>query len=139
MSAYCARADIEQIFGTSNVEKWADLDDDADATKITARITAMIAEASEDIDDQLRGGRYELPFPSGTMTITTLAARLAGVLLYEARGVRDFESETGTPYHRLQWHRNRVEQVIKEIQSGQRILNAQRTEQSDVPFLVKDE
>jgi hypothetical protein len=98
----------------------------------------MIAEASEEIDDRLRGSKYDVPFASGTVTITKLVARLAGVLLYESRGVQDFESETGIPYHRLQWHRARVEQVIQEILAGQRTLDASKSAQPQVPFTVKD-
>lgn len=138
MSSYCARADVEQIHGVSNVEKWADLDNDGDAAKITARITAMIGYASEELDDRLRDGPYDVPFSSGLTTITYLSALLAGVLLYEARGVQDFESETGTPYHRLQWHRSRVDQMVNQILSGQRQLNATKRTQSGIPFTVKD-
>lgn len=137
-SAYCDRTDIETIYGVSNVQKWADLDNDGDAAKITARIIAMIGYASEEIDDRLRDGPYEVPFSSALTTITYLSGLLAGALLYEARGVQDFESETGTPYHRLQWHRNRVDQVLNQILNGQRKLNATKRTQSGIPFTVTD-
>jgi len=138
-SAYCVRADIEQMFGPVNVTKWADLDNDRDADKIAARIAAMIDDASNEIDDRLRGGSYEIPFGTAPKTVQLLAARLAGVLLYEARGVEDFESETGKPYHRLQWHRDRVDRVLSQIRSGARRLLAETIAyHNEAPMPVND-
>lgn len=134
-SAYCARADIEAIYGTTNVATWGDLDADGDTDKITARITWAIESASNELEDRLRGGPLEVPISPVPQTILELTAYLAGVILYEARGVTDFESETGTPYHRLQWHRDRVDKVITQILSGQRKMSG--STHPEVPHVVK--
>ena len=74
---YCVRADIEQFFGTVAVGKWADLDGDADATKIAARIAAAIEWAGNEIDATLRGGPYA---PIRNKCEKRLAAILSGQL-----------------------------------------------------------
>ncbi len=118
--AYSIRADIEAIFGVDNVTKWGDLNNNENAGEITARITAAIVRADDDIDNALRGGQYKtLPFTSVPETIKQLSATLSGVHLYEARGVTDFNVESGQPQHQLHWQRKRVETDLKKIRSGQ--------------------
>ena len=55
MSTYCVRADVEAVYGTGNVAKWADLNNNGSAGEITARIAWAITAASNEIDDMLRG------------------------------------------------------------------------------------
>lgn len=118
-SAYCDRDDVEMVFGATNVEKWADVDNDEDATKIADRIDWAIEEASERIDTRMRGGLYEVPFSVPyPRTIVTLVARLAGITLYDARGITDPETPDAlTP------HRDLVEKGIGELLSGKARLD----------------
>jgi hypothetical protein len=128
MSTYCAKADIEQVFGPTNVSKWADLDNDADGTKIASRITAAIAYASEAIDDVLRCTSYQTPVVTASeatpTTIKDLAAKLAGIWLYEARGSHDFDQNSGQPYHRYAWVKRECYRTLEDIRNGRRKLDA---------------
>jgi hypothetical protein len=127
MSTYCTTADINQVFGPTNVTKWADLDNDADAAKIASRITAAIAYASEAIDDVLRCTSYAIPVVNASdttpITIKDLAAKLAGIWLYEARGYPDVDRESGQPVHRYAWMKKDCEQTLEEIRTGRRKLD----------------
>lgn len=129
MSTYCTRAQIEAVFGKTNVLLWADLDNDADAAKITARINDAIAVASEDIDDVARCWEYGTPLTTKDTAetprgIIDLAANLAGIWLYEARGSVDFNERSGAPYHRLAFKLRRSRRILEEIRTGKRKLNA---------------
>jgi len=128
MSTYCTRAGIEDVFGVENVKVWADLDCDADATKIANRITRAIAVASAQIDDSVRGTPHTLPLAdaSGTTptTVADMAAQLAGVWLYESRGVHDFNPQTGQIAHRLAYQRSNVAKWLQAVRAGQVKLDA---------------
>ena len=116
-TGYCTRSDINDIFGTTNVTTWADLDNDSDGDVITARVARSIAWATTEINDRLRGGPYEIPLPSTVAaTITDLCATLAGVWLYRSRGVDD-ESEID----KYKWHWDRAEKTLTELRSGTQI------------------
>jgi hypothetical protein len=116
---YCSRSDVNDVFGASNVTKWADLDNDADATKITARVTRAISWATNEINDRLRDSAYTVPFNGSALpVIVDLAATLAGIWLYRARGTDD---ETNPD--KFTWHWQRVDQTINEILAGKRKLN----------------
>ena len=116
--AYSTRSDIEDVFGVDEVSKWADLDNDANATKITNRIARAIEVADEKVDAALRGGAIAVPVPGSSVLITNIAAILAGVWLYDARGVVDFDPETGKAQHRLHFQRAGAMRKLKLIRTG---------------------
>ena len=126
MSTYCDTDDIDQIFGTTNVTRWADLDCDANATKIANRKTQAIVVACEEIDDYLRNTPYRIPAQTAAAatpaSIAELAATLAGIWLYEARGAQDFQE--GKPYHRYAFKRTWARRVLAEIADGTRKIDA---------------
>ncbi len=128
MSTYCERSDIEAIFGTKNVAKWADMDEDEGAGDITARITLAISVASEEIDDFARLYQYTVPLTTPAeatpVTIVNLAATLAGVWLYEARGCVDFDPKNGAPYHRLAFKRAEAQRFFDQLRTGERKIDA---------------
>lgn len=116
---YSTNADIEARYGVDNVAKWADLNNNQSAAEIDARKSWARTQAQADIDDALRGGPYAVPFAAPyPAAIVDLEATLAGVLLYESRGVQDFDPETGRPQHRLHYQRSRVEKKLKQIRAG---------------------
>ena len=127
--AYSTEDDLNAIFGPDNIQAWADLDNDDDADKIDARITAAIAVADAQIDDFLRGSHYTVPIAndagSTPTSITDLSARYAGVWLYESRGVENFDENTGRPLHLLAWHRSHVYRALREIREGVRRIDAE--------------
>lgn len=112
-SAYSTRTNIEDIYGVTNISKWADLDNDGDVTKITNRITKIIDKADAYINCKLRKGPYSIPFVVSPYDgiVVDMSARLAGVMLYECRGITDSE----TSRHELIWHKERVDKIIRNI------------------------
>jgi len=136
--AYATRADIENIFGKSNVEQWADLDNLKVQVDITARITTALADAVEFVDDTLRAGPYALPLTGTHATLKRLTAILAGVRLYEARGVQDINDVTGQPIHKYVWHKQDADRTLKRILAGQLRLD-EPDEASMVPAVVTED
>jgi phage gp36-like protein len=96
--AYCARADIEAIFGVANVARWSNLDNTSSAAD-ASRIAAAIADADAAIDLRFRGSKYAVPVVAtttdGVALLTAIAARLAGAWLYSHRGIND--ADKGAP------------------------------------------
>ena len=117
MSAYCTRTDIENLYGTANVSKWADRENNQDTGQITARITLAIGIVSSFIDAYLRD-IYDTPFATTPDVVKNIAVLLAGVELYEGRGVEDFNPETNLPFHKLAWHRSRAMRDLQYLKSG---------------------
>lgn len=141
--AYCVRADIETLFGVTNVTSWADLDNDANSAKITARITAAIVTADDFIDSYLRDGPYDLPLADDAdavpVLIRDISARLAGTRLYSSRGTLDY-NEQREPEDRLQWHREQATANLQRVKD--RTLNldvAAKAVQRTVLTVVKEE
>lgn len=129
--AYANRADVELLYGAANIVIWANLEsgdpeDEDVADAIDARIASALADAEADVDDRTRGGPYAVPFPSVPVCIKRATALLAGVMLYEARGVTDFDSETGKPQHQLQYQKKEAEAICASVRSGARVLSILR-------------
>lgn len=116
--AYSARSDIEDVFGVDNVDKWADLDNDANATKITNRIARAIVVADEKVNAALRGGAIDVPVSGSSVLITNNAAILAGVWLYDARGVAEYDAATKDAQHQLHFQRDNAMEELKLIRTG---------------------
>lgn len=126
MSTYCTQAQIEVVYGVNNIAKWADIDNDANATTKANRITAAISYASEEIDDVLRtmGVRIPIVTASGSTptTIVHIAAVLAGLWLYEGRGAEDYNRD-GTIRHGHAWRRDWAYQYLDDLKSGKRAID----------------
>ena len=107
MSTYCTQSQVEDVFGIENVKLWSDLDNSGSTD--TDRITRAIAVVSERIDDVIRVTNYKVGLLNEddaiSVSVSDLAATLAGIWLYEARGSRDFNTETGEVTHRLEYKR----------------------------------
>lgn len=140
--AYAERPDIESIFGASNVETWANLENEVSGSTdhVNNRITSALAYAENFIERRLKVGPYAIPLSPVDSIVTDIAARLAGLWLYEGRGVQDWDQETGRPAHKLQWHRVYVEEKLRMILAGQIQLSAatSRPNRSNrSPFVVR--
>lgn len=126
--SYCADTDIFAKFGTTNVTKWADLDSDQNETTITARITAAINAASDDVDAVMLGGPYSIPIVltgGGTPgEITNICAVLAGVWLYDSRGVEDYDAEQERAKHKLAFHEDSARAKLAEYRASVRRIPA---------------
>jgi hypothetical protein len=151
-SAYCTRADIEAVFGPLNVSRWADLDNDnsVDVTdpdthavtlgKISLRIANAIAVVSAELETKFRRSRYTVPFTADgdagmPADFVNLVATLAGVWLYEKRGVEDYDEDTGMPRHKLAWAKKDANKTIAAVQAGKQEW-ALATSGEDTPAAV---
>jgi uncharacterized protein DUF1320 len=115
---YCSLADVQNIFGRYNVETWAKIED-VDTGDVDARIVAFIADAEDYIDARLRSTRYTVPFVAPIpRLVKRIAATLAGVYLYEARGALDVDPDTGRVNHRYTAHKKWAEDKLEMIRKG---------------------
>ena len=136
---YCSRSDIEDVFGVANVATWADLDNNDDSQLSYARITKSIALATAEVDERLRGGASIIPFTFVPDTIVNAAANLAGVWLYESRGIDDMDPDTGLPVHKLAANKASAIRTLNDIRANRRLLTAPTTTLSGVnsPFIAR--
>lgn len=138
---YADRADIENIYGARNVETWADLDNQAAAATITARINWALALAEEWVNTSLRCSRYVIPFgdkPATSVTITNLTAIKAGVLLYLGRGITDAQESQN---HELSGWEKKADKIVAQLINGTLVLdviNDEADSSNDYPAVVQD-
>ena len=118
MGTYISKADVDAIFGLDNVAVWSNLDND-DAQANLARVNSAIDDAERHFEDRMRSSRYAVPFVGTLNVIKRAMARLAGAMLYEARGSTD-EGEDD----RMQGHRDGAEDVINRLLSGRMVMDA---------------
>lgn len=92
---YTTREQLDFRFGKSNIEQWADLNNNRLQEEITDRVTWAIGEACDEIDGFCLGGPYEVPFadiaddPATPALIRQWATIKAGLMLYDGRGHDD--------------------------------------------------
>jgi hypothetical protein len=127
-TTYATDDEIDDVWGATSVTSWADMDNDGNGATITARKDRARVVSKARIDDVLRDTHYTIPAANqaGTtpVTIVDLEARLAGIWLYENRGVIDFNPKTNAPYHRLAFARREARQQLEEIRAGRLKLDA---------------
>jgi hypothetical protein len=127
-STYCDQNDIEDIFGSNAVTKWATVDSTDGSTERTARITRAIAYAGDKIDDILRTTSYKIPVANTAglvpTTIENIAAVLAGVWMFQIRGVEDIQMREGTPIHRHFFTYKDALDTLEAIRTGRVKIDA---------------
>lgn len=119
-TSYGSSFAVYNIFGTKNVNLWADLDNEGDADTIAGRIAWALCLATSTIDSRLLGGIYGIPFIAPVPCVVQDAcARLAGCLLYDARRIADnSRGDDESPTYETQPHRNYVMQFLRNIRGG---------------------
>lgn len=120
---YCVRSDVEAQYGVDNVAKWADLNNNENASEIEARIVIACEEADVELNSRLRHGPYSLPFVTPSLGIVRLAATYAGIWLYSARGVVDYSSE-GVAQDQLSHQRMLFDKRVRDILAGRYLPDA---------------
>lgn len=127
-SDYCEKSDIADVVGNTNLEAWADISNSEDAAEITARINRAIDVASDEIDDAMRTSPYLIPLVTAAgitpTVIVDIAAKLAGVWLYDPRGSEDWDRETGKPLHSLSPVKAEAEKKLEDIRTGKKRIDA---------------
>lgn len=115
--AWTSRTELYNMFGQTNVRHWADLENDSADADIDERINWAVDEATEDARARLTDSPVDLPNIGNAPRVLRIAVtRLAGVLLYESRGVKDTASEDGT--HRLTYHKKEADKFFRRVQAG---------------------
>jgi hypothetical protein len=116
--SWTSREELEDLFGATNVEKWANIENTASADSLVQRrVESACVWATADAIDRLRGRR------AGSITIAPRALRLAvtrmaGCQLYEARGIKDTVDDA-EGRHRLKYHRDLALQWYRALLAGQ--------------------
>lgn len=92
MGVYIGQANVEDQFGANNVAVWSQLDNTTTGAD-TSRVDDAIDNAEQTVEDRFRGGPYAVPFTGGgsrgLVKVIEWCAKLAGIWLYENRGLRD--------------------------------------------------
>lgn len=122
MGRYISQSDVENVFGTYNIARYSQLDNESEAADVS-RITTAIAYAEEEVENCFRGGEYIIPF-SGTVpkVVVNWCARLAGIWLFDNRGVgkvKDGDDEG----HKFSRMKRQVFKDITKYTSGQRRMS----------------
>lgn len=128
------RTDIDNVVGSSNVTKWADLNNNRDADEITARIDYCIQLASEFILAKCRLLPHDLATIQASSIIKHAVALKAADLLYGPRRVDDTDVDKDL----MSGYRKEAADIIKGIADATLDLGITRTNQP-FPFVVKDE
>lgn len=127
MSTYCVLADIEDLFGATNVATWSKLQSDDSAATILARQTRAIAAVCAKMDAYFRKAGYRIPVVdedgSTPTEVKDCAATLAGIWLYQARGVDDVD-RNGMPANKLRWHYEDALRFLADVRDGNIRINA---------------
>lgn len=118
--SYSARTNADNVFGSENITKWADLNGVAYPPHIESRVTWAIGQADARIDAVMRNTHYRVPVVDADgntpSEIEHLSATLAGVLLHDARSMA--EDDSMAPY------RAEVERTFALITAGRLDINA---------------
>lgn len=118
--------EVEKMYNRENVRMWLSIPggDDEDSVDFALRAWEFIDEAERQVDAEISGPFFNgdglvSDFVNGVPpVIKNVATMLAGVMMYEARGVVDYDTNTSNVSHRLQWHRKRAERLMKSIRNG---------------------
>lgn len=128
LTAYISRSDLDIRFGSDNVTKWADKNENGDSVEILSAVNWAIDQACTEFDDTMRDGRLQVPLAlPAPKTVIDIVAGLAACILYESRGVTDFDSETGRAVHRLMYVRKRAEERMRLLRAGKLRLDIATT------------
>lgn len=116
---YTDSTKIEAMYGVENVHQWLGIDESDEAVDWALRMYRFIESVEQQIDDTLRGGPCTVPFEAPIPTaIIDAATALAGVRMYESRGVVDMNAETGAPQHRLAYQKKHAMNDLARIRNG---------------------
>jgi len=119
---YIATSNVQDIFGTTNVAAWSNLDRST-ASADDDRIQSAISWAEQYVEDRLRDSIYAIPLTATTGTLTTVidwCAKLAGYWLYRDRGQDDADKLAD----RMDDIKTQVDGEITGVLAGTRRLKA---------------
>lgn len=114
---WTSREELNSMFGETNVDQWGDLENTGNASLIANTINEACEDATDDARSRLRNSA------AGTIVVAPRilrrnVTRLAGMLLYESRGVSD-APDSGEGKHRLAYSNKRADAFFRAVQAGQ--------------------
>ena len=126
---YCEEVDVIQRFGSELLDQYANMTGQDTNEQLVARRIWARYQASRDVDDELRGGQYAIPFvgPPYDATIVDITAYLALIRLYELKGTMDWNPDSGKPQHRYHFQRDQAIKKLRGIRMGKPRLNLAMT------------
>ncbi len=119
--AWTSPEELYNLFGRTNVNRWADLENEDNASDIQARLLWAIDEATADARLRLNTAMFAEDPSCIPRPLRMATTRLAGVALYESRGVKDTTSEDGE--HRLTYHKKQADLFFQKVVAGQLVLD----------------
>lgn len=135
--SYATAEELYNVFGRNNVRKWADVNNGNVAADIDARLTWALDTASADMNDKLRKSPAQFPltdepFPA---SVVLHCCYMAGVLLYNSRGVTDMTPQ-GETINQLSWARKEYDRFIRGIYGRTIVLDIETPiEITEAPFV----
>lgn len=123
--AYHSVTDINNVFGADNVLKWADLDNDRDSAKISARVQFVINSTEAHVNSLFRRSRYTIPFVVPIpFEILEICCYMSGAKLYEPRQTDDITAEGVAPMKTLVMQKRRqAEDMARRILANKIVLD----------------
>ncbi len=136
---YATAADLYITFGKQNVTKWADVNNNNVPDEIDDRIEWALEQASAELDARLKNSPLQFPLEepgsgeSYPAIVIRMTCYLAGLLLYESRGVTDAEGD-----HQLKWCEKRVDRFVRDVWVRRVSLGIEvPIETSESPFFIE--
>lgn len=117
-TTYCTDADMHSTFGKTNVDSWADVENDGLESSIVARKDWARVCAKGYLDARLAGCRYKFPLAnpaSAPVPLRQAEAYYACMLLSESRSITDVEEGDAGD---LKWVAKRVEKFVSDVWAG---------------------
>lgn len=115
MADYTDEAQLKLVFGTKNIDKWADLDNDQNPVTISARVAWACETATEYMNSRLVMGKYEVPFSTPPKIIVLMTTLLAGLLIFDGRLIVSSQP----PFDQMSRQRKDFNRYIRQLLSGQ--------------------
>jgi hypothetical protein len=120
VASYTTDAEDDLLWGKSNLDAWADIDNKKDQITVDARRTWAQETAYAQINARLRDGLYTIPI-TGTIPdeIKYISSLRVGILLYDSRRIalQNDSKDAVLP------HRRMYEMELSEILSGKKKLD----------------
>lgn len=99
-SEYTSQTVLNKMYGTEHVNKWADVDNDANSTTIATHITWACEMADEIVDAAMRSTHYTIPLRTSAaavpVPIQAIASEIA--MMYVRGNKGEYTPKDGDPY-----------------------------------------
>lgn len=133
-SSTVTRQMVEQVYGASNIARWADADNDNDPTKIAERIAWCINKADLYVEGKL-SLMYQVPMSPMPALLAEMVAERAGALVYlSPRALAEGTDELGN----IEYHVKQVDMQISDLLSGTLRFTDSPTTCTTIPVAIND-